>query len=944
MPEPSSQHAQRKHPPAWLASWTTGRALSAAVLCLLPLVYFAEAVLGRVALVQGDGWTANLGLRILTGQLLAQGTLPLWNPYLFGGMPLLASVYPGVLYPPNWLFALLPPGIAMNLVVISTFHLALFGAYRYARCLGCARAAALVTSLSFGFGGYMVMSLGQTSNIAAAAWLPWMLLALEKLYQQPSWRWVALGAGFITLQFFAGVPQMTWHTTLTGGAYFLFSLLVRERLVPRRRFAVSVGLMALSGLLLSAVQFLPVRELQQLSGRVALTYEQFAEFSFPARQAGALLLPFIFGGATMPPYRLPYWGETGIYVTCGYVGLLTVLLAAVAVLAGRREKLVWFWAGWAGLALLLAFGSQLPFELNRLLYHVPVNNLFRASFRHMHEFTLALAVLAGLGLQALGQRPAAARLGAWCKCWALLGGLFALAVLTVPAQARAFTNPELLLPLALLLLSVSALWAYARLPGPRAQVGLLAVLFLDLAVYGYALEWRAYPYQMFAKLADPPAVQFIKQRETAWHSFRILSFATQPFGPNYSELNAPNLSLARGLASVNGYDMLRLAQPAEILGGMTPEGVVTEAAAFGRDHRGFDLLNVKYLLRECGQPLGAAADVIHEGVRFAAPPLDLQLGPGHHGELSPGGAPATELVLVTTLANSTHLPDGATLARIRLRLADGRMENFELQAGRDSAEWAYERDDVKAVARHQRAHVIERWPAAGFAGQRYLARFRFARGSVERIELEYARQDAALVVFRAALFDAAHGVSYHVTAPSLAVERWRKLGGFGAVDVYENLSALPRAWVANRVIKLAQAEIVQTIKQGRLPNGEPFDPRHTALLEQDGQAATLEMTVDTQTAQVQLVKYTPQEIELAVSNAQPGWLILSEIDYPGWTARLDNQPVEVQRVNLVLRGVALNSGVHRVRFQFHSKSLQLGMGLSLLGLLLLGLVKVTRLV
>jgi hypothetical protein len=228
-----------------------------AVLALLPLLYFHEAARGAVALVQGDGWTANLGLRILTGEFLTQGMLPLWNPYIFGGMPLLASIYPGVLYPPNWLFAILPPGVAMNLVVITTFHVALIGAYHYARCIGCERAAALVTAIGFAFGGYLVMSLGQTSNIAAAAWLPWILLAVEKLYRMPSRRWVVLGALFIALQFFAGVPQMTWQTLITSGAYFFFSLFVREYRESRARFASQVGLMSVCGALLSLIQLLP---------------------------------------------------------------------------------------------------------------------------------------------------------------------------------------------------------------------------------------------------------------------------------------------------------------------------------------------------------------------------------------------------------------------------------------------------------------------------------------------------------------------------------------------------------------------------------------------------------------------------------------------------------------------------------------------------------------
>jgi uncharacterized protein len=82
------------------------RLLAPVLLIVLPFVYFYPAVIGDLTLAPGDGWTANLGLKWLVGRMIADGHLPLWNPYIFAGMPLLATVYPGALYPPNWLFAL----------------------------------------------------------------------------------------------------------------------------------------------------------------------------------------------------------------------------------------------------------------------------------------------------------------------------------------------------------------------------------------------------------------------------------------------------------------------------------------------------------------------------------------------------------------------------------------------------------------------------------------------------------------------------------------------------------------------------------------------------------------------------------------------------------------------------------------------------------------------
>src|SRR5262249_43019413 len=197
------------------------RIVTAAALILIPLIYFFPAVIGRITLVPGDGLTQNLGVRILIGQMLRDGHPPLWTPSISAGPPLLPSVYPGALSPPNWLFALLSPATAMNVVVITTYHLTIIGTYLYGRRIGMTRIGALVAGVAFTFGGFMMAHIGHTSRIAAAAWLPWILLAIENLYCRLTWRSVALGAGFIALQPFAGEPPMRFYAGLGFGGVFL---------------------------------------------------------------------------------------------------------------------------------------------------------------------------------------------------------------------------------------------------------------------------------------------------------------------------------------------------------------------------------------------------------------------------------------------------------------------------------------------------------------------------------------------------------------------------------------------------------------------------------------------------------------------------------------------------------------------------------------------------
>src|SRR5215510_7002067 len=369
----------------------TARIVTAAALILLPLIYFYQAALGMITLVPGAGLTQNLGVRILIGQMLREGHLPLWNPYIFAGTPLLASVYPGALYPPNWLFALLPPTAAMNVVVITTYHLTIIGTYLYGRRIGMTRIGALTAGVAFTFGGFMITHMGHTSRIAAAAWMPWILLAVENLYCRLTWRWVAMGAAFVALQLFAGEPQMNLYTILVCGGYFLFSFYRREEREKRRSFLFGVAAMSVCGTLISAIQLLPERELLRMGEREAISYQYFSAYSFPPFNILTFVFPFFFGGTTLPQAEVPYWGKCTIAETCGYFGLMTLLLALVALFGARRRSLAWFWGVAALVSLAISLGDFLPFGLNRVLYGLPIYNLFRASGRHMYEFTFSLA-------------------------------------------------------------------------------------------------------------------------------------------------------------------------------------------------------------------------------------------------------------------------------------------------------------------------------------------------------------------------------------------------------------------------------------------------------------------------------------------------------------------------------------------------------------------------
>jgi hypothetical protein len=921
-------------------------------LALLPLAYFYPAVKGELVLAAGDAWLYSLPMRMLLGRMIAQGTLPLWNPHTFAGMPLLASVQPGVLYPPNWLFAALPPGAAINAVIIITYQLALIGAYLYARELHMGRAAALLTGITFTFGGFMISHLEQVNFIAAAAWLPWILLIMEKLYRARSWReawrFSAGGAMCIALHFFAGLPQATAHIALVCGAYFLFSLFIRsdrpKGFSERGRFAAAITAMVVCGALLSAVQFLPARELQLQGERAAISYETFATFSMPPRRLLSFVAPYFFGGALPSLYGVAGWDHWWLHkYVHGYVGMIALLLAAMAILTAKSNRLVWFWAGVAVAALLLSFGSHLPFDLHRLLYHIPVYNLFRGPYRHTYEFTFAMAMLAGLGMNAIEKDGATSQRAFLYSSIAIMIIVAATAVIyrffahrlgTLQAPgATALSDAEIYVPLIFFILSLGALWFYLWRRSELGAAMIIVVLQLDLAFFGWFTYWRSTGHELVERLNDPPAVKAIKDRESDLRGFRIVTSAVNPYHPNYEDLCHGNMTIPRGLQSVTGYDPMRLSRLATLVGDMDIFGVINDQDVFAARDQGLDLLNVKYLLRERKNLSAAEArSVTVEGIRFAVDTPEMRLAPGKRLALEAESAPATELAVISAMADSTGIADGAPVARIKLRTKDGGVIERELLAGRDTSEWAYDRADVRAAIKHRRAKVAESWLAEGFQAHRYLARLNFDRAEVERIELEYLRQDGAVVIVRASLFDAATGRSTPVENAALPSERWRKTGSFGEVELYENLRALPRAWLVPKVEAASSEEALRRIRG----QDEHFDPRQTALIETDNKTHVAFPPEEFESQAVaRIASYEPNRLAIETVAGKRAALVVSEINYPGWEATIDGQPTTIFTANYLLRAVIVPEGQHRVEMRYTAPAAKRGAIITALTLLAL---------
>lgn len=166
----------------------------------------------------------------------------------------------------------------------------------------------------------------------------------------------------------------------------------------------------------------------------------------------------------------------------------------------------------------------------------------------------------------------------------------------------------------------------------------------------------------------------------------------------------------------------------------------------------------------------------------------------------------------------------------------------------------------------------------------------------------------------------------------------RVFDGASGISVYENQNVLPRAWLVHTA-QFAQTDAAALT----MVNSPEFDPRQRVILAGGNQIDS--GNVEESTDEVSVVGYGPNQIEIEVTSRTPGYLVLSEIYYPGWTAFIDGVETEIVRANFAFRAVRATTGLHRIRFVYFPFSFQAGAMVTVLtiaGLIAAGLISLRK--
>lgn len=535
--------------------------LALLLLFLLPLLWFGPTIFGDQTLLPADNiyqfqpwqsFAAEMGAetphnallsdlvlenypwKLLIRQALAAGELPLWNPYLFTGVPFLAAGQHSALFPASVVYYLLPLERAFGVFTWLMLALAGMNTYIFARVLRVGRAGSLFAAIAFMFSGFFISSVVFPMMIAGAAWLPLLLALIEMVVRKQEEKgnapflpvaYIVAGAAVLGMQVLAGHIEITYYTLLVAAMYSLWRLFGAWRRLgvwrPVTRMAGWLLFMVITGVLLGAVQLIPLYELVSQNFRQdSASYAEVVNWAWPTRHILTFLLPDIFGnpahhairdwwtGELYPVWlnaygeetRTVFWGVKNYVEGGNYLGILTLVFAAAALfdvaarLRGGAVRQPSHRPGWvrpptgrfyvigfallAILALAFAFGTPLYVLL---FYGLPGYSQLHSAFRWVFPYTLAMAMLAGFGFERLQLAVEGVHLGR-------LGGERRFPRLTFPDSAtlagRALAVAGAVV---LVLLLISRFWA-----APFIALGERVIAGSDLAQAAFsdgALFW-----------------------------------------------------------------------------------------------------------------------------------------------------------------------------------------------------------------------------------------------------------------------------------------------------------------------------------------------------------------------------------------------------------------------------------------------------------------------
>lgn len=364
------------------------------ILISLTIAFFLPSLTGGRSFLFGDNLSHQVPTLEFWKQEVLSGRIPLWNPYILGGVPFLADLSHNSLAPTNVLYLFLSIPIALSILAIFYVSLAAIFTYLFVQSLTKKVIPSMFSAVVFAFSGTMMSGMNDINSLQGIAFIPVIFFFTRRWIIEGGKRPAFWLITSLTLQFFSSHPQYSYYTWIFLAAYIFFTSKQKFQLTLLR-----TGGIFLATISLSAVQLIPFLEFSQNAFRP--TDSSFStQDKLEIIETPRLILANFYGSWQQGSS----WGpgsqlETGLANSKGFVGIFALVFAGLAIIK-KRSKETSFWTMIAVISLLLSIGNQSPlYQITRSL--MPFFSKFRSPIRILSIYSFAIAVLAGIGLSSI---------------------------------------------------------------------------------------------------------------------------------------------------------------------------------------------------------------------------------------------------------------------------------------------------------------------------------------------------------------------------------------------------------------------------------------------------------------------------------------------------------------------------------------------------------------
>ncbi len=387
----------------------------AAATLVFIVVLFNKFIFSNAMLFGSDTMQAGVFFReFMVDYYKAHGSVPMWNPFIFCGMPFVDAFHGDIFYFPTFILKMLLPlyrALGWGLVL----HIYLSGIFAYicARGFGLSRVASAFAGVSYMFSSYLIslVAPGHDGKIFVTTLFPLAFHFLNRGTATLRLKWYLLLGLTIALIILTPHPQMAYFTLWALGGFFVYRLVFMFRdKVGKIKVALATAMFVLAvviGLFGSAIQFYPgykyIKEFSPRAGTGAEGrggYAWATSWSLHAEELVGEVIP-LFAGVNVndPEAQGGYWGRNAFKDNTEYTGFFPMLLGVIGIALFRRRE-TWFLIGLAAFALIYALGGTTP--LFYIFFAIIPNvSKMRAPAMIMFLFSFSFAMLAAFGIDAL---------------------------------------------------------------------------------------------------------------------------------------------------------------------------------------------------------------------------------------------------------------------------------------------------------------------------------------------------------------------------------------------------------------------------------------------------------------------------------------------------------------------------------------------------------------